>query len=202
MHHGFFTKPDETKEAAQVALIELLLAKSGVPNSSRVLDVGCGLGGTSTFLASERSCSVTGITISGEQVKMARKLNGADEAAPGFINMAPNKERTGQEGPGGKVRFIELDAELLGDYFQGDEEGKEAQFDAVWISEALSHFPDKQLFFENAFKMLKSGGGGKLVLADWFKREDLTEKEVESDIKPIERKSCSLSYSRVHFARQ
>jgi tocopherol O-methyltransferase len=80
----------------------------------------------------------------------------------------------------GKVRFIELDAEKMAEYFAG----QEASFDAVWISEALSHFPNKALFFKNAHAVLKPGG--KLVLADWFKDVDLDEKAFADDIKPIE----------------
>lgn len=68
----------------------------------------------------------------------------------------------------------------MGDFFAGDE----GAFDAVWISEALSHFPNKALFFQNTFKGLKPGG--KLALADWFKAEGLSEKEFTDDIKPIE----------------
>jgi tocopherol O-methyltransferase len=48
----------------------------------------------------------------------------------------------------------------------------------------LSHFPNKALFFQNTFKVLKPGG--KLALADWFKAEELSEKDFADDIKPIE----------------
>lgn len=59
------------------------------------------------------------------------------------------------------------------------------QFDCVWISEALSHFPDKALFFRNAERVLRAGKG-KLVIADWFKAEGLDEDARDRDIKPIE----------------
>jgi len=78
----------------------------------------------------------------------------------------------------GQVKFIELDAEKMGEFFAADG----SEFDVVWISEALSHFPNKPLFFKNAQKVLKQGG--KLVLADWFKAEDV--KEGDADIKAIE----------------
>lgn len=82
----------------------------------------------------------------------------------------------------GGVRFIELDAESLGDSF--GEMSEKASFDCVWISEALSHLPNKELFFQNSSSLLKTGG--KLVIADWLKAENLTETQVEADIKPIE----------------
>lgn len=165
---------------AQINLIRLLLDISSLPEGAHVLDTGCGVGGTSRFLASQLGCTVTGITISGKQVQIATRLTKTEAAkvaegvpveadADGFIKLG-----------NGKVRFIELDAEKMGEYF-AEEEGR---FDAVWISEALSHFPNKGLFFSNAQKVLKKGG--KLVLADWFKNEGLGEKEFGADIKPIE----------------
>lgn len=182
IHHGYWATEDAKKtlpkEEAQIALIRLLLDMSGVSQGDRVLDVGCGIGGTSRYLASQLGCTVTGITISTKQVEIAKRLTKADasketpdaeEDAEGFFKLGK-----------GKVKFVELDAEKMGDYFASEE----GAFDAVWISEALSHFPNKALFFQNTFKVLKPGG--KLALADWFKAEGLDEKEFTDDIKPIE----------------
>ncbi|KAK3995058.1 cyclopropane-fatty-acyl-phospholipid synthase [Cladorrhinum sp. PSN332] len=178
IHHGYWPTPEsksqESKETAQLNLIHLLLSISSLPHSPpssplRVLDVGCGVGGTSRYLASELGCSVTGITISTKQVEIARRLSSSSSDVAG--DFIPHGK--------GEVRFIELDAEKMGEYFASQE-----KFDVVWISEALSHFPDKALFFRNAEKVLKAGG--KVVLADWFKDEGLGEKEFEADIKPIE----------------
>ena len=57
-------------------------------------------------------------------------------------------------------------------------------FGAAWISEAMSHLPNKELFFKNAALLLTPGG--KLVVADWFKDENLTEAQFKADISPIE----------------
>ncbi|KAL8879764.1 MAG: hypothetical protein Q9198_002690 [Flavoplaca austrocitrina] len=172
IHHGYFLQPNDTKEVAQTQLIELLLQRSNLAKGSTILDVGCGIGGTSRYLASKHDCRVTGITISGKQVEMATKLtkdaSSQNEVAVGEPITLGN----------GSVRFLELDAETMGEHFAGQ------SFDCVWISEAMSHLPDKELFFRYAFELLKQGG--KLVVADWFKAEDLTEKQVEDDIKPIE----------------
>ena len=158
--------------------MDLLLERSELAIGSQVLDVGCGLGGTSRYLAKKMGCTVTGITISGQQVKLARDLS-AKEAG----SAEEEVENSGFMGLGdGRVRFLELDAERMGDYFP-EPENKMA-FDGIWISEAMSHLPDKELFFRNAEMLLKAGG--KLIVADWFKAEGLTDAQVEADIKPIE----------------
>lgn len=146
-----------------------------------MLDVGCGIGGTSRYLASQLGCTVTGITISGKQVEIAKRLTkaAAEKEAVGAGEDIKDAEGYYKLGKG-RVRFIELDAETMGDYLAKDS----GAFDAVWISEALSHFPNKALFFQNTYKVLKTGG--KLALADWFKAENLDEKAFNDDIKPIE----------------
>ena len=142
------------------------------------MDVGCGLGGTSRYLAKEMGCTVTGITISGQQVKLARDLS-AKEAGSGEREV----EESGFTGLGdGRVRFLELDAEKMGDYFTEPE--TKMSFGVMWISEAMSHLPNKELFFRNASMLLKAGG--KLIVADWFKAEELTDAQMEADIRPIE----------------
>lgn len=182
IHHGYFLDPKDTKEVAQTRLIDLLLDRSQLPTGSQVLDVGCGIGGTSRYLAKHKGCSVTGITISGQQVQLARELT-AKEAGP--VEGKPENSGFTRLG-NGSVRFVELDAEKMGDFFREPE--TRMTFDCVWISEAMSHLPDKELFFRNASRLLNDGG--KLVVADWFKAEGLTDAQIEADIKPIEGESC------------
>ena len=178
IHHGYFLSPSDTKETAQVRLIELLLERSALAAGTTVLDVGCGIGGTTRHLAKKHACTVVGLTISGRQVEMARKLT--------WEEMVDGQEVVDPDGPvkfgHGSVRFVELDADKMGDFFNTDP--NKAAFDCVWISEALSHMPDKALFFRNAATLLHPGG--KLVIADWFKAEGLTAMQLEADIKPIE----------------
>ena len=178
IHHGYFLEPADSKEVAQIRLVELLLERSGLRIGSQVLDVGCGLGGSSRYLARKMGCIVSGVTISGQQVKLARDLS-AKEAGTGEGDVG----ESGFTGLGdGRVRFLELDAEKMGDYFSEPE--TKLSFDCVWITEAMSHLPNKELFFRNASMLLKAGG--KLVVADWFKAEDLTDAQMEADIRPIE----------------
>jgi tocopherol O-methyltransferase len=185
IHHGYFLSPSDTKETAQVRLIDLLLERSGLPAGATVLDVGCGIGGTTRHLAKKHACNVIGLTISGRQVEMARKLT-REEMAEGQEVVDPDRPvKLGQ----GSVRFVELDADKMGDFFNTDP--NKATFDCIWIFEAMSHLADKALFAQNATTLLRPGG--KLVVADWFKAEGLTTAQLEADIKPIEGQTLCAS---------
>ena len=184
IHHGYFLSSTDSKELAQIQLISLLIDRSGLAYGSTVLDVGCGIGGTTRYLAQNFGCKVVGLTISGRQVEIANKISmeiagkeGAKVDEEGFWNIG-----------GGGVRFVELDAEKMDSYFS--QRAKKLSFDCVWISEAMSHLPNKELFFQNASTLLNVGG--KLVVADWFKAEGLTNQQVAADIKPIEGQSVFL----------
>lgn len=164
--------------------------------------MGCGLGGTSRYLAETLNCRVTGITISPAQVKLARQLTRQkvchpEPEAPKDNNASNNDNTTSTSSMDylnldkGAVRFLELDAEKMGEYFSASDTTvpKTAKeeivfFDCVWISEAMSHLPSKPLFFQNASTLLRPGG--KLVVADWFKAASLTDAQEKADIKPIE----------------
>ena len=171
--------------------MDLLLERSELRTGSQVLDVGCGLGGTSRYLARKMGCTVSGITISGQQVKLARDLSAKEAgAAEGEVG------ESGFTGLGdGRIRFLELDAEKMGDYFSEPE--TKMSFDCVWITEAMSHLPNKELFFRNTSTLLKEGG--KLVVADWFKAEELTDAQMEADIRPIEGEFLLMCFSETRL---
>ncbi|KAI0147080.1 tocopherol O-methyltransferase [Xylariaceae sp. FL1272] len=181
IHHGYFKSPSDTKEVAQVNLINYLLEISDLPKGGRILDVGCGVGGTSRFLAKEHACRVTGITISGRQVEIAKKITDSE--------LASVKDDTNQGinayPLGGNCTFIELDAEKMLEHFSTNGQPA-ASFDGVWISEALSHFPNKPLFFKSAFELMVPGKSSYLVIADWFKAPNLSPEQEKTDISPIE----------------
>jgi SAM-dependent methyltransferase len=64
---------DEFHIGGRAATTELL-DRVGVTSESEVLDIGCGIGGTSRFVASRNGCRVTGIDLTPSYVDVATEL--------------------------------------------------------------------------------------------------------------------------------
>ena len=99
-----------------------------LPKGSRILDIGCGIGGSSRILAKYYGFNVTGITISPAQVKRARELT------PSGLN----------------CNFQVMDALNL--------KFDDGAFDAVWSVEAGAHMNDKTKFADEMLRTLRPGG--------------------------------------------
>jgi tocopherol O-methyltransferase len=147
MHHGYYGPDGRTRVAspreAQLVLIERLLEWSGVQQPQAILDVGCGIGGSSLVLADRYRAAVTGITLSPVQRERA-------------------SERARQAGAGEQVSFAVADAMAMP--FEAN------RFDLVWSLESGEHMPDKHRFLQECLRVLRPGG--RLVLATWCHRED------------------------------
>jgi tocopherol O-methyltransferase len=143
IHHGYFENHGETPVEAQEKLIEKLLALLEISPGDKILDVGCGMGGSSLYLAKKYGATVTGITLSQKQVEMATQL--ASE------NRVDN------------VSFKVEDALSLASF-------PDNSFDIVWSLESCEQFYDKEMFIQQAFRVLKPGG--RLMLATWCSGAD------------------------------
>lgn len=133
LHHGYWVKGSESKEEAQVALTTHLAEAAQIQPGASILDVGCGFGASSLYLATRYRAVVTGITISETQATIARQ-----NAQRAEIN----------------ARFLVMDAD---DITLSD------KFDVVWSIEAISHFSNKAGFFARTGEMLKAGGTLALI---------------------------------------
>lgn len=69
---AYFAKPGMTLEAAQAAKKAHIAAKLDLRPGATVLDIGCGWGGLALTLARMADVSVTGITLSVEQLRVAQ----------------------------------------------------------------------------------------------------------------------------------
>ena len=143
IHHGYWDG-DESPAEAQVKLVETLAARSGIQRGGRILDVGCGIGGSSLWLASELGCQVLGITISPKQAAMAA-------------------DRAREQGLSRRVRFKVKDANQL--------DLPPESFDAVWVIEASEHLTDKPRFIRDCARILRPGG--MLAICAWVAADRL-----------------------------
>ena len=138
IHHGLWTD-DETPSVAQQQLTETLAQEAGILSRDRVLDVGCGMGGSSLYLAKQLDCQVTGITISQLQRRWAQS--------------AARLRRLSK-----RATFLCGDAEQA--TFAPE------SFDAVWSVECTEHFFDKPAFFQRAAQWLRPGG--RVAICAWL----------------------------------
>lgn len=70
---AYFRHPDDSLETAQENKKRHIAAKLRLEPGQRVLDIGCGWGGLALHLAREHDVEVTGLTLSEEQLAVARK---------------------------------------------------------------------------------------------------------------------------------
>ncbi len=133
IHLGFYPSGEKNIDfrKAKVKFVHELVKWSGLdnlPKGSRILDVGCGIGGSSRILAKYYGFNVTGITISPAQVKRARELT------PDGLN----------------CNFQVMDAMNI--------KFEDGTFDAVWSVEAGAHMNDKTKFADELLRTLRPGG--------------------------------------------
>jgi MPBQ/MSBQ methyltransferase len=150
VHLGHYGDPPRARDfrQAKVDFVHELVRWSGLdrlPPGSRLLDVGCGIGGSARILAREYGFEVLAISISPAQIARARELT-----PPAWAE---------------RCRFAVMDALAL-DLPDGSVEGG---FDAVWSVEAGPHMPDKQRYADELLRVLRPGG--RLAVADWNRRD-------------------------------
>ena len=133
VHLGHYGNPPGHRDfrEAKAAFVHELVKWSGLdqlPPGSRVLDVGCGIGGSARILARDYGFEVLGISISPAQVRRASELTPTDLSC----------------------RFEVMDALDL--------QLPDQSFDAVWSVEAGPHMPDKQRYADELLRVLKQNG--------------------------------------------
>jgi len=69
---GYWDEAD-TLDQAQTAKLDLTCKKLGLKKGMKVLDIGCGWGSFAKYAAENYGVEVVGVTVSEEQVKLARK---------------------------------------------------------------------------------------------------------------------------------
>jgi len=128
VHHGLWTDPSFTPEAAVRHLARRVAADAGFTDGGRVCDVGCGYGAPARLWTREYGAEVTGFTVSAAQKAFA--------------------ERQAVQGPEPEYR--------LQDFLENDVQ--EGTYDAVVAIESLTHIRDQPRVLREAARLLRPGG--------------------------------------------
>jgi len=142
IHHGYWLA-DETPAEAQLQLTSTLSELAKIQPGSVVYDIGCGMGGSSMWLAKQMQCSVTGVTLSPVQRRWATTSAALKRLEP-------------------RPQFRCEDAETT--YFPVE------SADIVWSIECTEHLFDKPAFFQKTASWLKPGG--RFALCAWLAGEE------------------------------
>ncbi len=151
IHSGFHDKKHTRHNDALINMNRALAKIAKISSKDKVLDCGCGIGGSTIWLAKEIKANLTGININKMQIKMARCLI-KENNVKGFVRVV-NDDYI-------KTRF------------------QPKTFDVVWGLESICYAYDKKQFLKEAKRILKENG--RIIIADGFlKTKNLNSKEKE-----------------------
>lgn len=140
-HFGFYDEHHTNHRAALENSNQVLARVASVKPGDRVLDAGCGLGGSSMWLAAHAQATVIGVTPVQGHVQTARRI--------------ALKRRCSD-----RVQFVQ------GDYCNTGL--PESCVDVVWALESVCHATAKETFYREAARVLRPGG--RLVVAEYMRK--------------------------------
>ncbi|PPR82747.1 hypothetical protein GOBAR_AA37968 [Gossypium barbadense] len=145
---------------------ESLFADDPAKQPKTIVDVGCGIGGSSRYLARKFGAECQGITLSPVQAGRANVL-------------------AKYEGLADKVSFQVADA-LKQPFPDG-------QFDLVWCMESGEHMPDKAKFVNELARV--AAPGGTIIIVTWCHRDlGPSEEDLEPWEKKLLNRICNAYY--------
>jgi cyclopropane fatty-acyl-phospholipid synthase-like methyltransferase len=158
VHWGYWPQPEladgtpEDYARAAERLCRKVCDAAGIRDGMRVLDVGCGFGGTIASLNERFSrLDLVGVNIDARQLHRARETVRASN--------------------GNRIRFLEADACQLP--FEA------SSFDAVLAVECIFHFDSRPAFLAGAARCLAPGG--RLALSDLVPRQEIMDQLTRYD---------------------
>ena len=136
MHHGYYPSPNfADHRQAQIDMIDksLEFAYHGEPRERprTMVDVGCGVGGSSRHIARKYGCTGRGISLSPYQIRRAKEFTEAQNLS-GLLEYSVN--------------------DAMNMPFNAD------SYDLTWSMESGEHMPDKHKFVDELVRVTAPGG--------------------------------------------
>ena len=149
VHFGFWDNKTKNLNDALINENRIISEELAIKKTDTVLDAGCGVGGSSIWIAENYGAKVTGITITRRQVELAKKY----AIGRGVQDLVDFK---------------------LNDFCKTD--FSSGSFDKIFAIESVCHAEDKADFLSESYRLLKPGG--RLVVSDGFLiKENLSKAE-------------------------
>jgi cyclopropane fatty-acyl-phospholipid synthase-like methyltransferase len=162
IHRAVWAGGVETRHEAMNYVNFLIAGAVKSSAAGRVLDIGCGVGGSMLYLAERTSAQISGVTISPRQAEVGQQLI---------------------ESAGCADRCSILAADFTDSQLS---EGLTAPYDVAYAIESFLHMPDAEHFFSQAARLLHPGGT-LLVCDDFLAAETEIETEAGKRAKLIGR---------------
>ena len=143
LHFGYEQPGERKHDASLLALNHVMAEHVRLRRGEHVLDAGCGVGGTSMWLAEEYDAEVIGVNLVEDHIERARRYG---------------RERH----LGAQVRFEVADYTATG--------LDESSFDVARAQESACHAPDKKAFTSEMARLLRPGG--RIVMAEYVVAAD------------------------------
>jgi tocopherol O-methyltransferase len=140
IHFGYWDDQTRNHADSLINMNRQMARRLDLRAGQRILDAGCGVGGSAMWLAQACELEVIGINI-----------------VPGHVERANRYSR--ERGLDNRIRFEQQDFHHT--------TFADASFDVVWAQESVVHSADKGAFLAEAFRLLKPGG--KLVMLEYFR---------------------------------
>ncbi|MGB0521836.1 MAG: SAM-dependent methyltransferase [Flammeovirgaceae bacterium] len=149
LHYGFWRKDTKSFRESLQHMNDEMAKTAKITSDDYMLDAGCGVGGSSIFVAKHIGARAKGITLSQQQVE--RAYQNAEKHQVSSLLEFECKDYT-------NTGFADN------------------TFDVVWGLESVATAQQKEAFAKEAFRILKPGG--RLIIGDCFQRKaELTVKE-------------------------
>lgn len=155
--YNLIPEHEKIKKAGIIRMTEATVKPANIQKTDLVVDAGCGVGGTSIYLAQNYGCRVIGINISEHQLKIAKQ----------------------------KVDATQLSSLIQLQYGNCSEHLPlpDHSVDVIVNIESACQYSNRQKFMAECARILKPGG--RMAVQDWVATDNISAEDYQKSIGPM-----------------